>query len=206
MLGLFKYVSVEEFLEAYARLPIGKVEDFYSLMRQNGIQVDTEVTTCLLKSPLARMIPRCTRDKWIKANCDAGFEEVEGREVICVGAIVFTCPNGKVKGYRRVQFYDVHCPSFAEFRGFELAIDESILRKYNKVLIEMDSNNVVNALRGGLTFPTKRWDDYRNLPLKSMKDYEICHIPRKGNELADLLVRIAKFEVKKLLLDKRLGP
>ncbi|KAF7153359.1 hypothetical protein RHSIM_Rhsim01G0024800 [Rhododendron simsii] len=139
-------------------------------------QVDIEVTTCLLKSPIARIIPRRLRDKWIKANCDAGFEEVEGGEVICVGAIVFTCLNGKVKGYRRVQFYGIHCPSFTEFRGFELAIDESILRKYNKVLIEMDCNNVVNALRGGLPFPTKHWDDYRNLPLKSMKDYEICHI------------------------------
>lgn len=36
-----------------------------------------------------------------------------------------------------------------------------------------------------------------NLPLKSSKNYEIYHVPREENELADLLVRITKLEIKK---------
>lgn len=80
--------------------------------------------------------------------------------------------------------------------AFEFVINEAIVQGYNKLLVEMDCNRVVNAL-WRVPFPTKRWDDYRNLPLNSSKGYDICHIPREGNEVAGLLVRITKLETKK---------
>ncbi|XP_059634611.1 uncharacterized protein LOC132276961 [Cornus florida] len=192
----FRYISIEDFIWWFDRIPKKSEETIYNYMYNQQIYVLESCPEPLLKRPVFMCFWELPREGWFKLNVSGIFKEKLGgtKEAFC-GDVLRDC-SGSIFGIFHKPFPDATSRDEVLLLGLHHGINEILQRRSRakRIILEFDHKEMVKVLRRGKPYATGEYMElYHKIfdMLLKFDEYEISFQFPQGNAVAYRVAYIA---------------